>query len=203
MAQPTEPIASLQRLKKDLARIRVFIDGGDEKIIAVPNVRQRWQRITRTLDQLVWLKLEAENADGDVLAILENEDLPDPESEAGELEDISGDLANASTTLQQLVAAQEMVLRRHEKMSEITFAALTKVTEILSDQLGVQNEQYLEALGQTQTYASMAAEAELHNKADEETGLMGDPVVKRLMNSAMEGAAKGMVAKMSAPTAKE
>lgn len=199
MALEPEPIASLKRLKKDLARIRVFLDGGDEKLIAVPDVRQRWQRITRTLDQLDWLKLEAENADGDVLAILDNQELPDPDRTAGDLEDISGNALQLGehTQLAQLLKAQEMVIMRFESMASRTFDAQNKVIAILSEQLGVQNENYMEALAATQHYAAAAAEAESANKPEEVEGLMGDPVVKGLMSSAMEGAAKSMVEKIT------
>lgn len=185
------PIDSLRKLKGDLHRLRVTTADGSERIVAVPNVRQRWQRIAAALDQLEWQKLEAENAEGDLLALLHNEELPEPEPEpfvspmASTLEDISG--APMPGMLAQFLQAQELVMVRYERMSQQVFESQTKVIEILSQQLVVSGENHLNALEGMHNYALLAAEAE-STKEDKEEEDSNAPMIKAAIGAAVQGA---------------
>ena len=205
MAQPVpEPIHTLKKHKHDLSRVRVFIDGGGEKCLAVPDVRTRWAKLMASLDQLDWVKLEGENVDGETLAIIDNPNATEELEEfepAGDLEDLGTEQMDLGKhhEMAQLVRAQDLVLRHHTAMARMTFEAQNRVIEILSEQLGTQNENYMEALAGMNQYAVIAAEAEAAGKpeADDAEGLMADPLMKKLIGSAVEGGAKAMVEKMT------
>jgi len=204
MAHPVdEPILTLKKHKDDLSRVRVFIDGGGEKCLAVPNVRTRWAKLMATLDQLDWFKLEAENVDGETLAIIMNPNMEEVDAlePAGDLEELGTaqmDLGEHHN-MAQIVRSQDLVLRHHTAMAKLTFDAQNRVIEMLTDLNAQQNANYMEALANMNQYAIVAAEAEAAGKADEPDpdSIMGDPVMKTLISSAVEGAGKAVVEKMA------
>lgn len=193
----SELIPALKRVKATLHSIRVSLDGGGTTMVAVPNVRQKWQRICSTVDQLDWTRLECLDEAGSVLALIQNaEAVVEPEP----VEEMALEISEQSP-LGQLVRAQEMVIIRFEEMASRTFDAQNRVIEMLSSQLESQNENYVDALASMHNYAkdSADARAELlpNNPENEES-----PIVKAAIGAAVQGAMKGfgIGANVSPPT---
>lgn len=187
----SEPILALKKVKDELDRMRVALAGGGNTVVAFPkNVRQKWQRIDATLDQLDWTTIEALDEAGNVLALIRCETIEEPEA-VEEIEIVEG------SPLGQLVRAQEMALRHHTEMAQRVFDSQNRVIEMLTGQLETQNENYLDAVGHAHQYALQAAEAQatIAPQTPEDTG---DPVVK----AAVEMAIKTGMTKMLSPAPK-
>jgi hypothetical protein len=92
---------------KRYAPVKLIATVGDEqKAVAVPNVRKRWDRVMSTLAKLAWSKLELQDKSGALLYAVENAE------PAGELADLpAGRAAELNSLLTIVLRAQAETAR--------------------------------------------------------------------------------------------
>lgn len=66
------PVDELRKL--DPVSLKVTLSDGTEKPVAVPKVRNRWQRVYQVLDSLPWVRVEALDKHGAVLGVVEDDE---------------------------------------------------------------------------------------------------------------------------------
>lgn len=135
----------------------VTVDGEDEpRRLAVPNVRNRWQRIDAVLAQLRWTVIDARDKGGATLALLQAEDDPTPApmpataSGAGvtirERELIELTMAAYDRGARAAQDAADRALGRAEKSLTMVSEAITAQLEMMSTATRAVVGQYSEAL---------------------------------------------------------
>lgn len=68
-------IAKLRRLKP--YQLRIELRDGTERKADIPKQGNKWERLAKLLDSLVWERIEAQDKEGKILGVVEAE--PDPE----------------------------------------------------------------------------------------------------------------------------
>lgn len=140
----------------------------DAKPIAVPNVRNRWQRITATLDKIPWVKLELLDKTGALLATIENRE------PAREMEDLPISKAHAEHALalrivelvsKERTVAVEQVLGNRDSEMKALLAAQASVLKEMSTAMHSLTESYRELAAVKEESAETRAEAELAAQA--------------------------------------
>lgn len=139
-------------------------DGGEARRVAIPNVRNRWERVARVLDGLRWVSAEARSADGGVLAVVAaSEDLPDRypsvvrdalaagrvdvqevqirERDLLEILDRSNDRA-----VQRALEAQASGTQRYEALVSVMFEGVRQILDVLNASTRAVAASYTQAL---------------------------------------------------------
>ena len=154
-------VRELRKIKSALHLVKVYLDDGSHRDVALGGIRQKWKRITKTLSSLQWVEIEAMDVNGALLLVLENDDDEDERetfepSDAVELPEISG-----TDYLTQMMRGQEFVLDKFSQVTDSTMAAQERVIEMLSTQLELVNAKYLDAMGLIHELSVELAEADV------------------------------------------
>jgi len=134
----------------------VALEDGEPRRVAIPNVRNRWERVARVLDGLRWVSVEARSADGGVLAVVAaaSEDLPDlavgrvqeqevqiRERDLLEILDRSNDRA-----VQRALEAQASGTQRYEALVSVMFEGVRQILDVLNASTRAVAASYTQAL---------------------------------------------------------
>ena len=142
------PVDELRRHEPHSLRV-VLLDG-TEKPVAVPRIRNRWQRVIQVLDSLPWVRIEALDKSGAVLACVES-----PEADDGMDVDDDGkrDIGMGRLLLE--------VMRTTQKESRLMYEAQLKgqasLIESMAQAMGVLVQSYEHSMNVVRT--SQLAEA--------------------------------------------
>lgn len=102
----------------------------------MPTSRKRWQELTRILNGMEWVKVEPQNARGDVLDVIENEDARDLEDDDAPAADADVRLLRVAKEMVALVdAACDKAVRRVTEHTNGVLESTVKVNKVLADQL--------------------------------------------------------------------
>lgn len=143
--------------------VRVFLADDRTETLAVPTNRKKWSRVAATLEKLRWWKLEALNAQGEILEVQENDE------PAEDLEDI-GELATGGEVarmVQLMLHGQDVALRRHESIVEKMLKVNVQLSEVLMQRLTAVEKAYqanLTALGKLTARAEEEEPGEMSGK---------------------------------------
>jgi hypothetical protein len=126
------PVDELRKL--DPASLKVTLMDGSERPVAVPKIRNRWQRVYQVLDAMAWTRIEALDKNGAVLGVLEDDEA------AEELVDAAGggerDLAMAKVLLEVMRSTQKETRQMFETQmrgqAELVEALIAGVKSIAS-----------------------------------------------------------------------
>lgn len=188
----------------------VAVEGEDEpRRLAVPNVRNRWQRIDAVLAQLRWTTIDARDKSGGTLAMLqaESDDVPPPA--------LSSSAAGAGVTIRErdLVeltmsaydrgarAAQESAdraLGRAERSLTMVAESITAQLEMMTQATRAVVGQYSEALTLQRTLTAGPAAA-----AGEDEGALPALLAMMARGTVVAPPPKVAPPKNGAPPAKE
>jgi hypothetical protein len=144
----------LRTVKTDLVTLKVYTADDDEpRECAVPNVRQRWQRVGEVLDDLQWTKVEACDKKGNIL-LVHNRNALD-ERPAGDLEDVgiggttgrAGEVsALLGASVHWVLKAQDVVLSRHTEATAAVTDASNRLIDSTMKRFEQMDRQYNEML---------------------------------------------------------
>lgn len=124
-------IDRLKGIRADLATLQVYTADADKALeVAVPNVRQKWQRVQEVLDEVPWTMVEALDKKKAVL-LVHNRGAAD-ERPAGDLEELGAASGEAGKVSALLAVSVHWVLRAQD-------VALTRQQESASSLLDAQN----------------------------------------------------------------
>jgi len=150
------------------ASLKVTLQDGTEKAVAVPKAGNRWARTSQVLDSLLWVQIECLDKDGKLLGVIEDD------------EDIleEGDDAGGNTAMARVLMD---VMRTTMKETRLMFdAQLRGQAELLSamtEGMRHVSESYNQALKVQQAHLLAAPSAE---------GAAGDSAeMMRMMQMAM------------------
>jgi hypothetical protein len=114
------------------ASVRVHLADGRTEQVAIPGRKnRRWVQVEKTLSQLRWVRLEALDAKGAIIDVLDN-DAP-----ASELEDLDGTGTQNETArmLQLMLRAQEVALARQDKLVNTMLGNNLELSKVLMSRL--------------------------------------------------------------------
>jgi hypothetical protein len=130
-------IDQLKDRKSSVSKLLAYVEDEDEpKAVEVPDVRNRWQKVMRVLDELRWTKVEMVNRKGEIVYVHNRG--PDDERPAGELEDIAlptgggipGQMSQVlGVAVHWVLKAQEVALVRHQASVETVLDAQNKLVD--------------------------------------------------------------------------
>lgn len=120
--------------KLEPVSLKVTLMDGTEKPVAVPKVRNRWQRVYQILDSLAWVRIEALDKAGAVLGVVEDDDA------AEELVEASGgderDMRMAKVLLEVMRSTQketrqmfETQMRGQAELVEALIAGVRSISQ--------------------------------------------------------------------------
>lgn len=150
-------IGKLQQLKPIPHSLLVQVEGDEpSKVVAVPNVRNRWRRIASVLEQIRWVAVEARDKSGATLAVLRDDREDAAPSTIGtdaggvtlreaqliELVTASNDRACA-----RVLEAGEKASQRYERMFASLIAGVRSQLETIAVGQRLATAQYHQALG--------------------------------------------------------
>lgn len=139
MATAADGTGACQELRrvKFVADLLVTCEDGKERTVAVPPVsqRRRWQSVAAVLNDMNWLRVEARNASGATLRIIEN-----ATAQAGDLEDVAPNAASKRTAevqglLSLMLSAQERVMKHHTDVTGRVLDAQVRMIEAQAKQI--------------------------------------------------------------------
>jgi hypothetical protein len=107
--------------------------------VAIPGKRKKWSHVQNTLDSLRWWKLEALNAQGAILGVIENDE---PAEDLEELTDYQGATSEQAKLLSLMLRAQDVALRRHEGIVEKMLKVNVQLSEVLMARLNTLEKAY-------------------------------------------------------------
>jgi len=139
----------LAALKVHKPAVIVAFEGDDDdkgQRISVPNVRNRWQRVQRTLNELAWSHVDLLDGQGGLKK--RHERSPAEGGAATELEELpmNGAPARDVALLSMMLRAQEVALDRHVRHTEALLSSSIQLINLVSTKLGVTVDQYQDAL---------------------------------------------------------
>lgn len=122
------------------ASLKVTLSDGTEKPVAVPRIRNRWQRVQQTIDALPWVRIEALDKSGAVLGMVEDE------SGAGEfVEQADDDMRLAKILLEVMRSTQketrlmfEVQMRGQAELVEALISGVRSISQSYEQSLAVQ-----------------------------------------------------------------
>jgi hypothetical protein len=141
----------LRDRRANIASLLAYVEDEDEpRRVEVPDVRNRYQRIKRVLDELPWTRVEMVNKKGEIIHV--HKRCADDENPAGELEDLPGNgvagqmSATLGVAVHWVLKAQEVALVRHQASVETVFEAQNRMIEATMkrfEQMDAQNAQLM------------------------------------------------------------
>lgn len=197
--------AVLKEHRGEMSWIVAYGEDDEATKIAAPDVRQRVQRMMRTLSEIKWSRVELFNRKGEVVHI--HKRCPDDETPATELEDlaagahVTGQSAQVSgllaVSVHWVLRAQETALLRQQSGMQVVLDAQTRLIDAtmrrfdLMDQQNAEltraNHQLSAALVQTQleTLRRMKAEREATDENGSESGKVLEGMLPDILKAAL------------------
>lgn len=179
-------LAAIEALRKLQPKsIRAHLADGRTEQIAVPTTRKKWAHVSVTLTKLRWLSLEALDAQGGILGVVEN-DTP-----AGALEDLEGETAGkvgeTRAMLQLFLRAQDVALARQEKIINTTLSMNARLCETLMSRLNALEKAHHAHLDRIEQLREALTEAD----DGDEPGAMSGELLRELLPAIRKRKANG------------
>lgn len=143
--------------KLEPVSLRVTLADGTERPVAVPRIRNRWQRVYQVLDSLSWVRIDALDKQGAVLGVVEDDDA------AEELVDVASgderDLRMAKVLLEVMRTTQketrqmfETQMRGQAELVEALVGGVRSISQSYEASMQIERTARLaEAAGGSQT----------------------------------------------------
>ena len=200
----------LKGIRSDLVKLLVYTsDADDATEVAVPNVRQKWQRVMEVLDEIPWTKVEAVDKKNAVL-LVHNRGAAD-ERPAGELEELASGMQGRSSEVSALLQvsvhwvlrAQDTALRAHQEHSSVLLEAQNKLLDSTMRRYEMMDKQYNEMMRLNHAmHGERFAEVERMVRHARESMASEDGATSdKLIEALLPAMAKAVMAKPDAPDA--
>lgn len=132
MSEP-HPLDELRKL--DPAALKVTLADGSERPVAVPKIRNRWQRVYQTMDALPWVRVEALDKNGAILGVVEDDQADALAAESG-VDELAGMARMARIMLEVMRSTQRETRQMFEAQmrgnAELVEALITSMRSIAS-----------------------------------------------------------------------
>lgn len=152
----SELVTELRRLKP--AKLRaVLSDGGEPRDIALSQGRNRWAQAAKTLATFAWARLEALDAKGAILGVIQADGALQPEQ--------TGQAPKEYAFLQLLISGQKMALSENRDTIDKLMGQFANLAGALTDRVAMLEKNYSAMLNMA-TRAQLA----LASASDEEGG---------------------------------
>jgi hypothetical protein len=152
--QPPNAVDEIRKLKPH--HLLVTIEGDEEpRKIAVPNVRNRWERIATLLDTMTWTNIEARSKDGGTLAMLTPPTDGASSTSGNRTDDVHTirerdlldllDRANDRAVARAL-EAQSIGTQRYEALATLMFEGVRNILDVVTTSTRAVTAQFTQAL---------------------------------------------------------
>jgi hypothetical protein len=143
----------LKGVRAELVTLHVYTADEDApREVAVPNVRQKWQRVMEVLDEVQWTRVEAMDKKKSIL-LVHNRSASD-ERPAGELEELAGGASGRAAELSSVLGvavhwvlrAQDVALSRQMEATASIADAQNRLVDSTMKRFEQMDKQYTEML---------------------------------------------------------
>lgn len=132
VADPREVLLSYLKRLRPAKLVAVDADGKEQEV-AIPNRRERWAAVARTLDGMVWSQVKCLDAKGALLGVLGGDD--DGADDAGGLGLAPKGADREHALLVVLVKAQEQATRAQRDAMMVLVEGYKQLTEMFATRL--------------------------------------------------------------------
>jgi len=128
------PLDEIRKLEP--AALKVTLSDGSERPVAVPKIRNRWQRVYQTMDALPWVRVEALDKNGAILGVVEDDEADELAAEVGAGDPLDGMARMARIMLEVMRSTQRETRQMFEAQmrgnAELVEALITSMRSIAS-----------------------------------------------------------------------
>jgi hypothetical protein len=160
--------------KAGAVQVRAVLGDGSEKVLAIPKGRNKWSALAGVLERLPWDRLEALDAKGSILAVVEADDeVGDDDGADEEMAPSGGQDARIAKVMFALMKATMAECR---KMFEVNLTGMAKVVNTLAESVSS-----LQQVHEMQMRVQMAAGMASQGSGDGEIAEMLKLVMPAMM----------------------
>ncbi len=164
-----EAVAQLRRWGP--AKLRVQLDDGNWRDVAISNRRNKWSALKKTLEGMPWARIEADDAKGALVGAVEGEVQEYEYDDQGDGDD--RDMAKFERLAKVLIQAQDVALKRQREHDGGMQAANAELLKTLTERLVSLEKSFASMLQRT-------AEATLAGAATADGGMLSEEMLGEL-----------------------